>query len=94
MTNTTDLAPENHNSEQDDKVSQAQTVADDAEVEANHKAGGTESRKPASPSVDNIGGNETDLIDQMRKMEETGEIDEGAFAGEPQHDDKVPEDDS
>ncbi len=82
------LAPETHNDEQDDHRAQAQEVAEQALHGTHSKPGGTESRKPASPGVDNVAGSETDLIDQMRKMEETGIIDNGAFAGEPAHDDE------
>ena len=94
MTNPTTAAPELHNSEQDDRPSQAQSVADHAHDDEHKEAGGTESRKPASPGVDNIAGNETDLIDQMREMEDTGKIDQGAYEGEPKHDDKEPGKDS
>lgn len=83
-----DLAPELHNDEQDDAPSQAQQVATDAQDEASGEPGGTESRKPASPGVDNVAGTETDLIDEMRRMEDTGMIDNSAFAGEPNHDDE------
>ena len=83
------LAPETHNDEQDDHRSQAQEVAEQAQDEASQEPGGTESRKPASPGVDNVAGNETDMIDQMRDMEDTGRIDHGAFAGEPNHDDNT-----
>ncbi len=82
------LAPETHNDEQDDHRAQAQEVSEQAQSGAHGKPGGTESRKPASPGVDNVAGTETDLIDQMRKMENTGIIDNGAFANEPEHDDE------
>lgn len=82
------LAPETHNEEQTDYPAQAQRVAAQAKEDRHNSAGGTESRKAASPGVDNVAGNETDLIDQMRKMEDDGEIDNGAFAGEPTHDDR------
>ena len=83
------LAPETHNDEQDDHRSQAQEVARQAQNAASKSAGGTESRKPGSPGVDNVAGEETDLIDEMRAMEDTGKIDNSAFAGEPNHDDDV-----
>lgn len=81
-------ATETHNAEQDMRGEQAQDVAVDARNAANAKAGGTESRKAPSPGVDNVAGHETDLIDVMRKMENTGVIDNAAFSGEPDHDDE------
>lgn len=81
-------APENDNSEQDQRGEQAQDVAAEARTPENHKAGSTESRKAPSPGVDNIGGNEQDLVDRMRQMENSGIIDNGAFAGEADHDDE------
>jgi hypothetical protein len=81
------LAPETHNSEQSDYLSQAQRIAAQAKQHRHAKPGGTESTKVAQDTPDNIGGSETDLIDQMREMEQSGKIDNGAFAGEPDHDD-------
>ena len=78
-----DQAPELHNDEQDDHLSQAQEVAE----EARNKDG------QASPldSVKVNGGiddsSEQDVIDHMRDMEQSGRIDMGAFAGEPNMDD-------
>ncbi len=83
------LAPETHNDEQDDHRSQAQEVAEDAQDPSSGEAGGTESRKPASPDVDGIAGGATDMIDEIRKMEDTGRIDNSAYAGEPNHDDNT-----
>jgi hypothetical protein len=79
----TDQAPELHNDEQDDHLSQAQEVAE----EARNKDG------DASPldSVKVNGGiddsSAQDVIDHMRDMEQSGRIDMGAFAGEPNYDD-------
>jgi hypothetical protein len=84
-----DLAPEIHNDEQDDHRDQAQEVAAEAQEQDRDAPSRTESRKAASPGVDNIAGNETDMIDQMRYMEDKGEIDNSAFAGEPNHDDNT-----
>jgi hypothetical protein len=84
-----DLAPELHNDEQDDHRNQAQEVARQAKELEHNVAGPTESVKPASPGVDGVAGNETDLIDKMREMEKSGLIDNGAFAGEPNHDDNT-----
>ncbi|WP_379923101.1 hypothetical protein [Erythrobacter sp. R86502] len=82
------LAPETHNSEQDESGQQAQDLAREAQNDTNEKPGGTESRKAPSPGVDNVAGHETDLVDVMRNMEDTGEIDNSAFSGEPDHDDE------
>ena len=78
-----DLAPETHNDEQDDHLSQAQDVAEDAR----NKDG------EASP-LDSIkvgggidGTDSQDLIDKMRDMEQSGRIDMGAYRGEPNLDD-------
>jgi len=83
------LAPETHNDEQDDHRSQAQEVSEQAQNDAHGKPGGTESRKAPSPGVDNVAGNESDLVDEMKAMEDTGKIDNSAFSGEPNHDDNV-----
>ena len=78
-----DLAPETHNDEQDDHLSQAQDVAE----EARNKDG------EASP-LDSIkvgggidGTDSQDLIDKMRDMEQSARIDMGAYRGEPNMDD-------
>lgn len=81
------LAPENHNSEQEQRGEQAQDVAADAQDPTKKRPGGTESRKRPSPGVDNVAGSEIDLVDEMRRMEDTGMIDNSAFVGEPNHDD-------
>ncbi|MBD2843432.1 hypothetical protein [Erythrobacter rubeus] len=83
-----DLAPEMHNDEQDDHRSQAQEVASQAQGQT-QTARATESLKVASDAVDGVAGSETDMIDQMRDMEDSGRIDNGAFAGEPNHDDNT-----
>ena len=83
------LAPETHNDEQDDHRSQAQYIAMQAKEHAHNAAGATESLKVASPSVDGVAGSETDLIDEMADMEDTGVIDNSAYAGEPNHDDNT-----
>ncbi|QFT76112.1 hypothetical protein [Erythrobacter sp. THAF29] len=82
-----DLASEMHNDEQDDHRDQAQEVAEQAQDGATSAPGATESRKVETVSVDGVAGHETDMIDQMREMEDSGHIDNGAFAGEPNHDD-------
>jgi hypothetical protein len=79
MATDPDLAPETHNSEQDDEQSQAQTVADQAN--ALRKGDPTASEK-------NGGGDVQDLVDHMRDMESSGRIDMGAYQGEPNMDDE------
>ncbi|WP_199799549.1 hypothetical protein [Porphyrobacter sp. SLTP] len=82
------LAHETRNAEQDERGEQAQDVAADALDRVSGRAGGTESRKPPATGLDDDGGDAADLIDIMRHMEETGTIDNSAFAGEPEHDDE------
>lgn len=83
-----ELAPETHNSEQDDAMSQAHNIAQQAREHANAVAGATESVK--GPNGSDILGNSTqDTIDHMRDMESSGRIDMDAYAGEPNHDDNV-----
>lgn len=72
------LAPETHNSEQDDEQEQAQTVADQA------KALG---KGDPTSSVKVGGGDVQDLVDHMRDMESSGRIDMGAYDGEENMDD-------
>ncbi len=82
------LAPETHNSEQDDHGSQAQEVAKQARSLTEETGSPTESRKNPATDVP-LGSSEKDTIDTMREMEKSGTIDMGAFAGEPNHDDNV-----
>ena len=81
-----DLAPENHNDEQDDHRSQAQQVARDARQLTPNMGSPTESTKD-----DNTSGlmndSTQDLVDHMRDMESSGRIDMDAFRGEPNMDD-------
>ena len=72
------LAPETHNSEQDDEQEQAQTVADQAQ--ALRKGDPTSSVKVG-------GGDVQDLVDHMSDMESSGRIDMGAYDGEETMDD-------
>lgn len=83
------LAPEMHNDEQDDHRSQAQEIALQAKEHAANANAPTEGLKVESTSVDGVAGSENDLIDEMKEMEDTGRIDNGAFAGEPNHDDNT-----
>jgi hypothetical protein len=82
------LAHETRNAEQDERGEQAQDVAADALDPESGRGGGTESRKPPATGLDDDDGDEADLIDIMDRMEETGTIDNSAFAGEPEHDDE------
>ncbi len=84
-----DLAPEMHNDEQDDHRSQAQEIAMQAKEHAINAQAAVESLKVESSSVDGVAGSETDIIDHMQEMEDTGRIDNSAFAGEPNHDDNT-----
>ncbi|WP_137680321.1 hypothetical protein [Aurantiacibacter suaedae] len=101
MTDKNELAPEVHNSEQDDAPTQAQSVADRAGEIRQQMRSPTESTK--GPNETNVlGGSKQDLVDHMRDMESSGRIDMNAFRGEPAHDDdeslykpsRRPEDDS
>lgn len=78
MATDPNLAPETHNSEQDDEDAQAQTVADQAQ--ALRKGDPTSSVKVG-------GGDSQDLVDRMRDMESSGRIDMGAYDGEENMDD-------
>ena len=81
------LAPEAHNSEQDDEQAQAQTLADEARGRNPGDYGSpTESVKVKSDNLDED--STPDLIDHMRDMERSGRIDMGAFRGEPNMDDE------
>ena len=80
------LAPETHNDEQDDHLSQAQTVADEARGRSAGDSGSpTESVKRKGANLD--GDSSQDLVDHMRDMESSGRIDMGAYRGEDNMDD-------
>lgn len=78
------LQPETHNSEQDNEDSQAQTVADDAQEPKLRSP--TESKKGPNDS-DLMNDSTQDIVDHMRDMESSGNIDMRAYAGEPNLDD-------
>ena len=80
------LAPEMHNDEQDDHLSQAQSIAHDAEQLTQEIRSPTESSKGGKAS-DILGNATQDMVDHMRDMESSGRIDMDAFAGEPNFDD-------
>ena len=86
---TSELAPENHNDEQDEHRSQAQHIAEQAKTHAANASAPTEGMKVEGTSVDGVSGSESDMIDEMREMEDSGRIDNGAYAGEPNHDDNT-----
>lgn len=77
-----ELAPELHNSEQDDEDSQAQSVS--SEAHGREKTSPLES-EPSKGGIDDV--HEQDLIEHMRDMEQSGRIDMGAYRGEPNLDD-------
>ena len=81
-----DAAPEPDNAEQRDD-DQAQDVADDAmivdtDLAEDSRHGGSSNRTSVMP--DDV----PDLVDRMNQMVRSGIIDNGAFAGEPMHDDE------
>jgi hypothetical protein len=79
------LATRSDNSEQDDP-GQAQDVAEDARHRSTQALQDSE-HGPSDPNAvmpDDV----PDLIDKMNEMVTSGHIDNGAFAGEPMHDDE------
>ncbi len=86
MATDPNLAPEVHNSEQDDEGEQAQTLADEA---LGRNPGGygspTESIKVNGSNYEED--STQDLVDHMRDMERSGRIDMGAYQGEDNMDD-------
>jgi hypothetical protein len=78
-----DQAPELHNDEQDDHLSQAQEVAEEARNK-DGEASPLDSVKVNSGLGDN---SEQDIVDHMRDMEQSGRIDMDAYRGEPNLDD-------
>jgi len=77
------LAPELHNDEQDDHLSQAQEVTEDA-LHMDRQSSPLDSTKVNRGIDDNSA---QDLVDRMRDMEQSGRIDMGAYQGEPNMDD-------
>lgn len=80
-----DLAPEAHNTEQDDEDTQAQSVADEALSRATSSFGLDDTEKVSSGDDSD---DAQDLVDKMRQMESSGHIDMGAFRGERNDDDE------
>ena len=78
-----DQAPELHNDEQDDHLSQAQEIAEEARnKDGEHSP--LDSKKVNSGIGDN---SSQDIVDRMRDMEQSGRIDMDAYRGEPNLDD-------
>jgi hypothetical protein len=81
-----DLSPDNDNSEQNDD-GQAQDVAVDAMNLADDPS--EDSEHGGSPNIGAVMPDDTpDLVDTMNQMFSSGVIDNGAFEGEPMHDDE------
>ena len=80
---TDDLAPEAHNTEQDDEGAQAQTIADEALRGGGEALSDSEKVRGGDP-----GDGTPDLVDQMNQMASSGHIDMGAFRGERSDDDE------
>lgn len=86
MATDPNLAPETHNSEQDDEQEQAQTLADEARGRNPGDYGApTESVKVNGANLEED--STQDLVDHMRDMEQSGRIDMGAYLGEESMDD-------
>lgn len=82
---TDELAPENENSEQLSGDSQAQTVADQAMDRATAVFGTDSDHAKSAPGEADA----QDLVDHMKQMDRSGEIDMSAYKPEPNHDDNV-----
>ncbi|MET1756250.1 hypothetical protein ABVV53_12400 [Novosphingobium sp. RD2P27] len=80
---TNDVAPELHNSEQEDEEFQAQTLASERLEEGADDYGLEDSEKVPTGEE---GGDVQDIVDHMRQMVSSGRIDNSAYAGEPNHD--------
>ena len=78
-----DLAPEAHNTEQDDEGAQAQTLADEALRTRGESVSDSE-KVPGGDPGDGV----PDLIDHMNQMVSSGRIDMSAFRGERSDDDE------
>ena len=80
-----DLAPEAHNSEQDDEDSQAQTLADEA---LRRRAEAFSDSEKVNRGGE-LGSGTPDLVDHMNQMATSGRIDMSAFRGERNDDDET-----
>ncbi|MET0370622.1 MAG: hypothetical protein ABW039_04505 [Sphingobium sp.] len=85
---TTRLADnDDENSEQADRGTQANDVADDARTRSTDLA--EDSERGGTPNPAQIIPDDTpDLVERMEEMNRSGRIDMDAFAGEPQMDDE------
>lgn len=82
-----DLSPDLDDNDEQRDADQAQDVADDAmnvatDLSEDSEHGGSPNRGAVMP--DDV----PDLVDTMNQMVRSGRIDNGAFAGEPMHDDE------
>ncbi|WP_126172172.1 hypothetical protein [Altericroceibacterium xinjiangense] len=82
------LAPELDNSEQDDHLSQAQDVTDDARQITPATDRPLQSKKGPG-KTDLMNDSTQDIVDHMRDMNESGRIDMSAYQGEPNMDDNT-----
>ena len=78
-----EFAPETHNDEQDDHLSQAQEIAEEARNRNGERCPLDSSKVHGGIDEDST----QDLIDHMRDMEQSGRIDMDAYAGEENLDD-------
>lgn len=82
---TNDIAPDLHNSEQDDEQSQTQTLAAERLQEGADDYGLEDSEKVSTgEDTDDV----QDLVDHMNQMVTSGRIDNSAYLGEPNHDEE------
>jgi hypothetical protein len=79
------LPPETDNSEQEDEDAQAQTVADEARGRTASSTGLSDSEKVNSGDESD---DAQDLVDHMKQMDSSGQIDMSAFRGERNDDDE------
>lgn len=80
-----DPAPETVNEEQEDEDTQAHTVAEEAQGRGSSTAGLEDSEKKKGGSGE---GNEVeDLVDHIKQMDSSGNIDMSAYDGEETMDD-------
>lgn len=84
---------EDHPTEQNSELSdegQAQDVAEDAMLKGVSPQ--EDSERGGKPNIGQVSPDDTpDLVEHMRDMVNSGIIDQGAFAGEPNHDDESDE---
>lgn len=80
-----DRAPETVNEEQEDEDTQAQTVAEEARGRVSSNAGLEDSEKKKGGIGD--GDEVEDLVDHMKQMNSSGNIDMSAYDGEETMDD-------